>query len=234
MIFGKSEHEIVKLAVEYQSEMTDGVVQYDYESNELFGAGFTTGTVENPANKVIEVFRITQGENPIVFINDEECAGCDRYCKGISHDELRESDECIECCIDAYIENFGFDEDFEDFKDGVEEQVRELIRGHIWNALDKVDEVRIAILDKITPYDYVNNRANNTFVDNCIDSYVDCAMENGFSLETDPFDWIDGEIEYLALLCEDQDAFWTKVSHKIREHDFDGALKLIEGDCDEY
>lgn len=233
MIFGKSEHEIVKLAVEYQSEMTDGVVQYDYESDELFGAGFTTGTVENPANKVIEVFRISQGENPIVFINDEECDGCDRYCKGISHDELRESQECIECCIDAYVED-GFDDDFEDFKDGVEEQVRELVRDHISDALEKVDDVRIAIQDRIAPWDYVNNRMNNTFVDDCIDSYVDSAMENGFCLETEPLDWIDGEVEYLALLCEDQTPFWTDVSNKIRDHDFDGALELLEnGDSDE-
>ena len=84
MIFGKSETEIVRLALAGHSNMTDGCALWDADNGKMVSASYTTGTVENPENHLVEVFRISQGENPIVFINDDECDGCDRYCKGRS------------------------------------------------------------------------------------------------------------------------------------------------------
>lgn len=78
MILGHDESKIVKMAVSYQSEIADGVVQYNYKTGELCSASFTTGTVENPANPVIEVFRLSQGESGKI---DYDCGECPYRCE---------------------------------------------------------------------------------------------------------------------------------------------------------
>ena len=51
--------EIAELAYKnYNVQFADGVVQWDYKDKELYGASFTTGTLENPENPVIELYRI--------------------------------------------------------------------------------------------------------------------------------------------------------------------------------
>ena len=230
MIFNTSKTQIVRLALAGHSDMTDGCALYDADNGEMVTGSYTTGTVENPKNHLVEVFRISQGENPIVFINDDECDGCDRYCKGISHDELRESEECIECCIDAYIEN-GFDDDFEDIKDGIEEQVRDLISEVVSDDLSKLNDIRIAISDRNgDAYDYVQVRANDTYEMDVLDNLVDMAINSEFVL-VESKDFLEGERIHFSQLCDDRDEdveFWAELQSKIDDFDLDGALELLQ------
>ena len=229
MIFGKSETEIVRLALAGHSNMTDGCALWDADNGKMVSASYTTGTVENPENHLVEVFRISQGENPIVFINDDECDGCDRYCKGIFYDELRESQECIECCIGAYVEN-GFDDDFEDFKDGVEEQVRDLISEVVSDDLSKFNDIRIALSDRNgDAYDYVQVREKDYEMD-VLDNLVDMAISSEFVL-VESKDFLEGEIIYFSQLCDDRDKdveFWAELQSRIEDFDLDGALELLQ------
>lgn len=227
MIFNVENEKIIRLALAGQSNMTDGCALYDADNGKMVTGSYTTGTIENPENHLVEVFRFEQGGTPIDF----GCDDCPFRDEDGDYDEDmvdEYGDTRIDCCIGAYLPDFN--EDFDDnYRESVEEQVRELIKDLLYSSLDKVDDVRLAILDKVEPWNYVNNRANNRFVEDSIDEYVDMAMEQGFILETDPLSWIDAEIENVAFMCDDkEDAMWSDVAYCIREHDFDGALKLLQ------
>ena len=227
------------MAVEFQSEITDGVVQYDYQNRELFGAGFTTGTVENPSNPFIEVFRLPQGERGEINCKCYENGDCpfwieseDDYCGGHFDEDI--TDECgnnrITCCIDAYID-VDFDRDFEDnFNESVEEQIRDVLSDHLGSTISKLNEIRIAISDRLSPYNYFEVR-NDEWEMDILDCYVDYAVSNGFTTNVEPREYLDAEIQHLVGLCEDRcddTDYWNKVAKLIREHDFDGALEMLQ------
>ena len=182
MILGHENEQIVKTAVEYQSELTDGVVQYNYQTGELVGASFTTGTVENPKNPFIEVFRLPQGERGEIIFDCDECP----FKEG--------TEEHKNCCIDAYVDEF--DEEFDaNFRDDVERQIREIIEDHIGETLDKVNEIRIGISDIMTPYKSTDIRSDD-FEMRVIDDLVDNAIENGFT-EVTPLKLLEGDILHI-------------------------------------
>lgn len=225
MILGKQESEIVSLAVQYQSAMTDGVVQYNYETDKIFGASFTTGTVENPNNPFIEVFRLRQGESGEIRY---ECGDCPFEC-GFSDDEERSlyPDSKKECCMDAYIDN-DFDDDFEDnFKESLQEQIYDVLDDFLSVVLNKLDEIRIDVSDIIEPWNYLNVRQDNWKM-RVIDSYVDSAIEWGFSIDCEPIGYVDAEVQYIAeLLRTSQNETLQKVGSLVEDGDLDGALELL-------
>lgn len=234
MIFGNEEEKIVKIATEYQSEMTDGVVQYDYKTGELFGAGFTTGTVENPANPFIEVFRLPQGERCQIDCKCYENGDCpfwveseDDYCGGHFDEDMTDEfgSDRITCCIEAFAEEIG-----EDIRESIEEQVRDVLSEYLDDTLSKLNEIRIGISDRVAPYDYIKVRQEDWEM-RVLDSYVDNAIENGLNLDGEPADYLDAEVQHLASVrfSEGDDVeFWGEVGCFIEDHDFDGALKLLQ------
>ena len=230
MILGNKISKILKTATEYQSEMTDGVVQYDYETGKLFGAGFTTGTLENPANPFIEVYRLPQGERGEIdckCYENDDCPFWDDYFGGHFDEDIVDEwgDTRIECCIGA----FADDVDEEVIRESVEEQVRNILSEHLGGTISKLNEIRIAISDIKTPYRYVDVRAENWEMD-VLDVYVDSAIEHGFRLDIEPLDWLDAEVQNLANVrfSEDDVEFWGEVGCLIEDHNLDGALKMLQ------
>ena len=228
MILGFDRNDIVKKAVSCQSEMTDGVVQYNYETGKLFGASFTTGTVENPANPFIEVFRLRQGE-----IKCYDCNDCPYDDEEFINRMKKESPNLYtskeECCKDAYFDELleSFYDDFDDnFRDGVEMQIRDVLSDHLGDTISKLNEIRIELSDRFEPWNYVNVRQENWEMD-VLDSYVDNAMENGFTTTVSPRDWLDAEIESICFGLE-EDKEYVDFVHTLRDGDFDGALKLLQ------
>lgn len=230
MILGYEESKILRLATEYQSNMTDGVVQYNYETGKLYGAGFTTGTLENPANPVIEVFRLPQGEMGEIDMKCHETGECP-FVTGFYDEEHRKlfPTTKIECCIDAYVDD-GFEEYFDDyFKEDLESQIRDVLSDHLGKTISKLNDIRIAISDRVAPYDYFNVRQDDWEM-RVLDFYVDSAMEDGFTL-IEPTDYLDSEICNLSGICENSTEdveFWTQVANKISDYDFDGALEMLQ------
>lgn len=228
MIFGKQNSEIVQLAVANQSAIADGVVQYNYKTGELFGASFTTGTLENPNNPFIEVFRLPQGEMGEIDCNCNECPFRNEDVRYEGWEKLFPETR-KECCMEAYIDN-DFEDDFDDnFRESVEEQIRDVLSNHLGDTISKLNEIRIAISDRIASYDYFKVRTDN-WEQNVLDTYVDSAFEDGFSTNGDPEGYLDAEVQSLANVRfrEDEVEFWSKVGNLIEDHDFDGALEMLQ------
>lgn len=216
-ILGSNETKILEIAMAYQSDITDGVVQYNYSTGELCGGAFTTGTVENPKNLVIEVYRLPQGESGKIDFKCEDCF--------VKDDEI----SYRHCCINAYIYDGYFEDDFEDnYRESVEMQIRDILHSHLSDTIGKLNEIRIGISDIVAPYNYSRVR-NSDWEMRVLDSYVDTAMEDGFTL-VPPTDYLDGEIEEIALRCENSYEgieFWSEFAYKMREKDLDGALEML-------
>lgn len=230
MILGKEASEIVKKAVEYQSQITDGVVQYDYEDGEIFGAGFTTGTIENPANPFIEIFRLPQGEMGEINMDCSDCPYDDEaYITKMQKENPELYPETSnECCLEAYIDD-GFEDDFENnFKESVEHQIYDVLDDFLFDTLDKLNDIRIAVSDITEPWNYVNVRQEKWIV-NVLDSYVDTALEYGFTTtECEPIEYIDAEVQYIAqLLRNSENKNLQKAGCLIEDGNLDEALELL-------
>lgn len=229
MIFDTENDKIVRLAVAGQSTMTDGCALWDADNGEMVTGSYTQGTIENPANHLVEVFRLAQGERGEIDCKCDDCP----FIKNGEYDEdmIDEYGDCrLDCCINAYVNN-DFEDEFEDyFKESVEEQVRDLISEVVSDDLSKLDEIRIAISDIDKPYDYVNVRMNNTYERDVLDNLVDMAIDSEFVL-AESKEFLDGEIIHFSLLCDDRDEdveFWAKLQEKINDFDLDGALELLQ------
>lgn len=227
MILGYTNDEIVKKAVECQSQITDGVTQYDYETGKLLSAGFTTGETENPANPVIEVFRLSQGERGEIDCNCDECPyrNEDAQYPGWEtlYPETRE-----ECCIDAYIDVDFRDDWEENWREIVEEQIRDVLKDYLGNTLSKLNEIRIAISDIVAPYDYHNVRQEDWEM-RVLDNLVDNALESGFSFDNcSEFDFLDAEIQHFIGICEDsENEYLEKAGCLIEGMRLNEALKCL-------
>lgn len=93
---------VAQLAIEnHQCQFCDGVVQLDLENGELFGAPFTQGTIENPANPFIEIYRIKQTEDL-----SDICQFCSGYDECYKNDELIDKESFHDCVEDTVIEAF--------------------------------------------------------------------------------------------------------------------------------
>ena len=239
MIFNLDSTEIVKLAVENQSASFDGVVQYNYESGKLFGCSMSTGETENPANLFIEVFRLHKGENVVVFINSEECDGCDFYDahhNTMTEDEMKATDRCIECCIDANIEN-GFEDGFEVFKEGVERQVRDLISDVVFEDLETLSKIRLEFFRHFAPARYNEELYNDSFESDVLDSLVEDAIDSEFRLLTAE-EYLSGDADNIANLCDEialdtcrtdsERELASKVAELLRDFKYDEALEVLE------
>lgn len=227
MILGHEESKILQLATDYQSEMTDGVVQYNYETGEIFGAGFTTGTIENPANPFIEVFRLPQGEMGEIDCGCDDCPFRNEDARYPDWEKLYpESRE--ECCMEAYID-VDFRDDWEsNWREIVEEQIRDVFKDYLGDTLSKLNEIRIAISDIVAPYDYYNIRQDNWEM-RVLDNLVDDALESGFSFDDcSEFDFLDAEVQHFIGTCEEsENEYLRKAGCLIEAMRLDEALKCL-------
>ena len=81
----------------------DGVVFLDLEKMELYGASFTQGTIKNPDEPAVEIYRLNKNFNPSDVCTD--CSGCTLL------ENETEEDVFHECFIETVGEDFkyGFD-----------------------------------------------------------------------------------------------------------------------------
>lgn len=222
-MLGHSNEEILKLAVENQNEHFDGVVQYDYETQKLFGCSMSSNTLENPLNPFIEVFRLHQGERGEI---DCKCSDCPYRKNGKFDDEMIDEfgGTRIECCIDGTLENYDIREEVEE---NIDFQIRDVLSDHLSETISTLNNIRIAISDIIAPHDYIKVRQED-WETKCLDNYVDSAIDNGFTTNIEPNQYLDAEIEHLANICEDRDEFWNEIASLLREYQFETVLEKLE------
>lgn len=178
-MFGKDTETIVKLAVENQNELFEGRVYLDYDTGKLIGASMTPNTQPHPDDHLIEVYTIHAGERGVIDYHCEDCP----YRYGFSDEEERSCYPATreECCLQAYIDN-DFEDDYEaNYKEVVEERIRDVVEDFVGEELDKINEIRLELLEG---QDYIN-AVNDDFVMRAIDFIVEGVFDYGFSLEDD-------------------------------------------------
>lgn len=225
-MLGYSDEEILKLAVENHNSHFDGVVQYNYETQKLFGCSMSQNETENPLNPFIEVFRLHQGEQGEINC---KCSDCPYEKNGQFDDEMVDEFGCtrIQCCIDGTLENCDIREDIEE---DVEFQIREVLSDHLSETISILNDIRIAISDIIAPYNYIEVRQSD-YEMRCLDNYVDIAIDDGFTTTIKPNQYLDSEIEQLANICEDRDEntqFWNEIASLLREYKFSEVLEQLK------
>lgn len=241
MILGYTPAEIIKLALEGQGPITDGCALYDYDKGKMVSGSYTTGTIENPANHLLEVYRIPQGE----YTKGIECYECpyedEEFIAKMQkeHPDLYPGKE--ECCKDAWFDIAceDFYDDFEGDEQFLRQEIRDIISDHIAEELSKLHKIHLLCYERFhSPVQYHQEVFNDTFEMDVLDNLEDTAMENGFSL-IDPKKWISGEIDmehnkwdsvvdYDQHLSDDERKLLHEISMKLLKEDLDGALKLLQ------
>lgn len=98
------EQEVVELLIEnLHPGFADSVVQIDLNDGHLYGCSMTQGTIENPANNVIEIARISQNN---YFDNMCVCDECKNYGCTYATTDDEKFDEALfnECLYEQIIE----------------------------------------------------------------------------------------------------------------------------------
>ena len=235
MVLGYTDEEILRAAVEGHSDMLNGVAAYDYDTGELCSCGYTTGESEHPDNHLIEIYRLHNGERGELDCHCWENGDCpfwihdeDRIIGGYFDEDMVDEygDRRIDCCIDGVAADLDLE------TDDLTGLVRSILKDHLGETIEKLNDIRLALLDITEPHHYIENRMED-WCYNVLDVYVDYAMDDGFTIKGDPQAYLESEvtqIENIALYGLDYgpvpDA--KKIIERIRSCDLDGALKLLQ------
>ena len=92
------EQEVVELLIgSLHPGFADSVVQMDLDDGHLFGCSMTQGTMENPANNVIEIARISQNNH---FDDMCVCDECKNYgCTYATKNDEKFDEEMFDDCL---------------------------------------------------------------------------------------------------------------------------------------
>lgn len=221
-MYGIDNERLVRLAFENQNELFDGVVFYDYDKNKVIGCSMSQNTIVNKDDCLIEIFRLHSGERGTINYHCEDCP----FIYGFDDEEERscypETKE--ECCLQAYIDN-DFEDDYEDnYKEIVEERIRDIIEDLVGEELDKINEIRLELLEG---QDYIN-AVNDYFVIETIDEIVDNVFENGFSVDDD---FLGAEVIHLAEIFEySEDEKLRNLQGLIEDKRYEEILSILKGE----
>lgn len=188
-MFGVDNEKIVRLAFENQSDIYEGRVYLDYDNDEVIGAAMHPNEQTHPDDHLIEIYCLHSGERGEINYDCEDCP----FKYGFQDEEER---NCYpqtkeECCLQAYIDN-DFEDDYEDnYKEIVEERIRDVIEDLVSEELNKINEIRLELLEG---QDYIN-AVNDYFIIETIDNIIEGIISYGFSLEDD---LLEAEIIHLA------------------------------------
>ena len=218
-MFGKDTETIVKLAFENQNEIFDGRVYLDYDTGKLIGVSMTPNTQPHLDDHLIEVYNLPAGEKGVINYHCEDCP----YKYGFSDEEeiscypaTRE-----ECCLQAYIDN-DFEDDYEDnYKEVVEERIRDVINDIVRDELNKINEIRLELLEGS---DYIN-AVNDYFVIESIDAIVDNVFDYGLCVDDD---FLGAEAIHLAEKFEySEDEKLRSLQGLVEDRKYDEVLEKL-------
>lgn len=235
MVFGYTEEEILRAAVESQCNITDGVAAYNYTTGKLHSCAYTTGETEHPDNHLIEIYRLRNGEDGELDCHCWENGDCpfwiddDNYLIGghFNEDMLDEyGNYRIDCCINGVADELDLE------TDDLENLVHHILQNHLGKTLEKLSDIRLAVLDIVKPNRYVENRMEDWY-ESTLDVYTDLALDDGFSINNDPLDYLESEviqIENYCLYGMDYGSIpgGEEIVKLMRSGDLDGALKLLQ------
>ena len=217
-MFGKDTETIVKLAVENQNELFEGRVYLDYDTGKLIGVSMTPNTQPHPDDHLIEVYNLPAGEKGVINYHCEDCP----YMYGFSDEEERSCYPATreECCLQAYSNDF--EDDYEDnYKEVVEERIRDVIEDIVRKDLDKINEIRLELLEG---QDYIN-AVNDDFVMRAIDCIVEGVFDYGFSIDDD---LCESEVIHLAEKFEySEDEKLRSLQGLVEDRKYDEVLEKL-------
>ena len=218
-MFGKDTETIVKLAVENQNELFEGRVYLDYDTGKLIGVSMTPNTQPHPDDHLIEVYNLPAGEKGVIDCHCEDCP----YKYGFSDEE---EISCYpktkeECCLQQYIDN-DFEDDYENnYKEVVEERIRDVINDIVRKDLDKINEIRLELLEGS---DYIN-AVNDYFVIESIDAIVDNVFDYGLCVDDD---FLGAEAIHLAEKFEySEDEKLRSLQGLVEDRKYDEVLEKL-------
>ena len=178
-MYGIDNERLVRLAYENQNELFEGRVYLDYDKDEVFGVSMSPNTQPHPDDHLIEIFKLHSGERGEINYNCEDCP----FKYGFNDKEERSAypESKGECCLQSYIDN-DFEDDYEDnYKEIVEERIRDVVVDLVGEEINKINEIRLELLEG---QDYIN-AVNDGYVMGAIDNIVEGIIDYGFSLEDD-------------------------------------------------
>jgi len=245
MIFNTENSKILQLAVAGQSQMTDGCALWDADNGKMVTGSYTTGTIENPENHLIEIYRLPQGESGQIDCKCHENGDCpfwieseDDRCGGHFDEEMVDEygDNRINCCIQGCLEDFDFEEEV---RESVEQQVRDLISQVISDDLQKLDKIRLEkyrIFNSVVQYE--QELMNNNYEMNVLDELVDMAIDSEFILVSAK-EFLSGDVDHIASYFDaivnddfnstsNEKALASKVANALYNYNLDEALELLE------
>ena len=219
-MFGVDNEKIVKMAFENQNELFEGRVYLDYDKDEVFGVSMSPNIQPHPDDHLIEIYCLHSGEKGEINYDCEDCP----FKYGFKDEEER---NCYpqtkeECCLQAYIDN-DFEDDYEDnYKEIVEERIRDVIEDLVDKELNKINEIRLELLEG---QDYIN-AINDYFIIETIDNIIEGIIEYGFSLEDD---LLEAEIIHLTEKFEySEDEKLVSLIELLEDRKFDEVLKELK------
>lgn len=237
MIFNTENSKILKLAVAGQSQMTDGCALYDADNGKMVTGSYTTETIENPENHLIEIYRLPQGERGQIDCKCHENGDCPFFKDGEFDEEMVDEygDTRIDCCIQGCIEYFDLEEEV---KESVEQQVRDLISEIVSDDLQKLDKIRLGKYRRFTSVvQYEQELMNNNYEMNVLDELVDMAIDSEFILVSAK-EFLSGDVDniagYFDAIVEDckstsdEKKLASKVASALYDYNLDEALELLE------
>lgn len=116
-IIKENKEEIVRQTLANTSSLCSGVAQIGIEDGKLYFGGLSTNEVENPANKVIEFYRIDRGFNAEDYL---DCLNCDRLYDCDNNYSEEQLDECV---VDSLMEEFDYS--FDDIMSHLYNEIQE-------------------------------------------------------------------------------------------------------------
>lgn len=243
MVLGYNAAEIIKLALDGQGPITDGCALYDYDEGKMVSGSYTSGTIENPENHLLEVYRISQGD----YTDGLECHECPYDDEEFMAKMKKECPELYpgreECCKEVWFDNACecFCDDFYDNDEemSLRQEIRDIISDHISDDLHKLHDIHIKryeLFASVTAYQ--NAIFNDHYEINILDALEDEFFENGFKID-DLNNCLSGDIDFEHVywgVLADYDEHITdaerelaaNVADKLLDMDLDGALKLLQ------
>lgn len=240
MVLGIDNQKIVEKAVEYAGQIVNGHAVYDcmedVEENRLFGCSLMNNeTIDPEEDKYnIYLFKVEAGED-----FDMGCYDCNFMDPDWEDPEYETKEDC---CMECWMEEAAYNWIDEQYRDSIENQIREIINDIIWEDLDKLNTIRLGIYREFYSItQYQQELYNNNYEMEVLDALVDNAYDNGLSID-EPKEFLSGDVDELMNkldyirdqsliydnLSEEENDLAYNIHEALYAYDLDKALELLK------